>query len=167
MIGRRPPRRAGLRGPSGAPGPEAARHGGRLPGRGGSRDDRGLVTAETAVLLPVLALLLAAALWAVTAVAGQARCLEAARDGARAVARGEQPSAVGAAVRRAVGPAATVRVQASGPLVSVQVTTRVRPLGLLAHLLPPLTLRASAVTASEPASAPASEPSAAAEEPPP
>lgn len=110
-----------------------------------------MVTAETAVLLPVLALLLAAAVWLVSAVVAQARCLEAARDGARAVARGEQPFAVEAAVRRAAGPLATVRLQPSGPLVAVSVTTRVRPFGLFARLLPPLTLRASAVTDAEPA----------------
>src|SRR5206468_10387938 len=53
------------------------------------RDERGMVTAETAVVLPVLLLVLAGAVAAVTVVGVQLRCVDAAREGARAAARGE------------------------------------------------------------------------------
>ena len=51
--------------------------------------DAGMVTAETAAVLPVLALLLAFALWAVGAGGRQVQCADAAREGARSAARGD------------------------------------------------------------------------------
>ncbi|MDP9241529.1 MAG: pilus assembly protein, partial [Actinomycetota bacterium] len=53
------------------------------------RSDGGSVTAELATALPVLVFLLAVALGAVGAVTAQLRCVDAAREGARAAARGE------------------------------------------------------------------------------
>ncbi|AEH11559.1 MULTISPECIES: TadE family type IV pilus minor pilin [Protofrankia] len=67
----------------------------RIPGRGTSRDrgrrtsDGGQATAELAVAIPSLVLVLLIAIWVVSAVSVQARCAEAARIGARAAARGE------------------------------------------------------------------------------
>ncbi len=49
--------------------------------------DRGSVTAELAVALPALVLLLLAGLTAVQAVTVQLRCVDAAREAARAAAR--------------------------------------------------------------------------------
>ena len=46
-----------------------------------------MVTAETAVVLPVLLVVLAGAVAAVTVVGAQLRCVDAAREGARAAAR--------------------------------------------------------------------------------
>ncbi|HJX42614.1 MAG TPA: TadE family type IV pilus minor pilin, partial [Geodermatophilus sp.] len=57
-----------------------------------------MVTAETAVVLPVLLLVLAAVVAAVVVVGAQLRCVDAAREGARAAARGEDPAAVQALV---------------------------------------------------------------------
>jgi Flp pilus assembly protein TadG len=51
--------------------------------------DAGYVTAETAMVLPVLALLLAVGLWAAAVAGAQVRCVDAVRDAARAAARGE------------------------------------------------------------------------------
>ncbi len=59
-----------------------------------------MVTAETAVVLPVLLLVLAAVVAAVLVVGAQLRCVDAAREGARAAARGEDPAAVQALVAR-------------------------------------------------------------------
>src|SRR5688500_20233283 len=58
------------------------------------RRDAGMVTAETAVVLPVLLLVLAGAVAAVTVVGAQLRCVDAAREGARAAARGESVAEV-------------------------------------------------------------------------
>jgi len=48
-----------------------------------------MVTAEVAVALPALVLVLTLALGAVTAMTDQLRCVDAARTGARLLARGE------------------------------------------------------------------------------
>ncbi|MDA8370189.1 MAG: pilus assembly protein [Nocardiopsaceae bacterium] len=56
--------------------------------------DQGTATAETAVALPGLALVLAVSLAAVQAVATHLACVDAARIGARALARGEPDTAV-------------------------------------------------------------------------
>ena len=53
-----------------------------------------MVTAETAVVLPVLLLVLLCAVAAVTVVGAQLRCVDAAREGARAAARGETDAVV-------------------------------------------------------------------------
>jgi Flp pilus assembly protein TadG len=53
--------------------------------------EAGMVTAETAVVLPVLLLVLAGAVAAVTVVGAQLRCVDAAREGARAAAAARTP----------------------------------------------------------------------------
>lgn len=86
---------------------------------------RGSVTAEFAVLLPGLVLLLAAVLAVSTAGVAQLRCIDAARSAARLAARHEPASAVLAAARRAAPEGAVVRVATSGDLVTVTVSARV------------------------------------------
>lgn len=54
--------------------------------------DRGAVTAEAAVVIPVLVAFVMALLWALMAVSDQIRCVDAARAGARAAARSEAGS---------------------------------------------------------------------------
>jgi hypothetical protein len=111
----------------------------RWPGR-----DRGSFTAEFAAGLPALMLMLLVGLTAVSAVSTQMQCLDAAREGAIAAARGDS------------GPAAAARTAPAGAGVSVStgtdaatatVTSRVRILG--GHL-PLITVRATAVAAREP-----------------
>lgn len=53
-----------------------------------------MVTAELAVAMPALLLVTMACVWALAAVAVHVRCLDAARTGARALARGEEPGVV-------------------------------------------------------------------------
>ena len=61
----------------------------RRPARRIRHGERGSVTAETAIVLPVVVVLLAVATWVIGLVVTHIRCLDAARDVARAVARGE------------------------------------------------------------------------------
>lgn len=111
----------------------------RRPGR-----DQGYFTAELAAGLPALMLLLVAALTAVAAVTAKGQCVDAAREGALAGARGG--AAWGTAAR--VAPAgAEIEVGGDGDSVTVEVRAPVRLLG--AHL-PVVTVRASAVAAREP-----------------
>ena len=109
------------------------------------RADRGSVTAELAAGIPVLVILLAAALTAVSAVSTQLRCVDAAREGARAAARGERDPAGFA--RRIAPSGATVRLTANGDLVRVDVSVRAQPLG---RLLPGPIVDGVAVASREP-----------------
>ncbi|GAA3729465.1 hypothetical protein HDA32_000028 [Spinactinospora alkalitolerans] len=97
------------------------------PRRGGV-GDRGTVTAEIAVALPGLALILGIALAAVQAAATHLACVDAARIGARALARGEDHRVVRDLVSR-LGPVnADVRLSEDVGLARVRVSAPV-PLG--------------------------------------
>jgi Flp pilus assembly protein TadG len=103
-----------------------------------------MVTAETAVVLPVLLLVLAAAVSAVVVVGAHLRCLDAAREGARAAARGDDVAAVRAVTARAAPEEATTEVAFDGLRVRVTVTAVVPALGPL-----PFTVRVSASAVAE------------------
>jgi Flp pilus assembly protein TadG len=120
------------------------RHGAR------GRSEAGMVTAETAVVLPVLLFVLAGAVAAVTVVGAQLRCVDAAREGARAAARGESDVAVSRLVDELAPDGADTRVSGDGDEVRVTVTVRVAPLGPLRLAVP---LVAAAVAVREPGSA--------------
>ena len=94
-----------------------------------ARSDRGAVTAEFAVALPALLLIVTFALGAVDAVLAKVQCVDAARDAALVAARGGDGQTVGAG-RAPRG--ATVRITRGADSVEVTVTLRVSPLG--AHL---------------------------------
>ncbi|MGH8971076.1 MAG: TadE family type IV pilus minor pilin [Actinomycetes bacterium] len=83
--------------------------------------DRGAVTAETAVLVPAFGLLLVIGLWAVSVLVLQLRCVDAARTGARALARGESDTAARAATAEVAPDGARIRIGRFGSLVSVDV----------------------------------------------
>lgn len=89
---------------------------------GPRRGDRGYVTAETAVVIPVLVALAALLIWGLMAAAAQVRCVDAARAGARAAARSEAPGEVRRVVLEAAPDGAQVRVARDGDLVRVRVT---------------------------------------------
>lgn len=73
----------------------------RVTGRAGR--DAGSVTAEFAVVIPAVMLVLACCLGAVQVVGQQVRLTDAAADAARALARGEGADRAAALARRAVG----------------------------------------------------------------
>jgi Flp pilus assembly protein TadG len=114
----------------------------RWPGREGR--DRGSFTAELAVGLPALMLLLFAALTGVGAVTTKGQCVDAAREAALAASRGDPGPAAG---QRAAPPGAVVEVAVDGEVVTARVRAPVRLLG--AHL-PAFTVHATAVAAREP-----------------
>ena len=111
--------------------------------------DRGSVTAETAVLLPVLLVVLAAAIGVLACVAAQLRCVDAARGAARSAARGDDAPAVRATGQRLAPPGARVVVSTTGDAVEVLVTAQVRPFGTLLGLLPDVAVSGRAVAAVE------------------
>ena len=115
-----------------------------------------MVTAETAVLLPVLVVVLAAAVFVLACVAAQLECVDAARSAARVAARGE-PAAAVAADRRAPRPgrrpcrrSAQAVGWADAATVEVVVRAQVRPFGRALRGLPAVRVSARAVAAVEP-----------------
>ena len=101
----------------------------------GGHGERGAATAELAVALPALVLVLAVALAAVDLGLAQVRCVDAARVGARLLARGEPEGAALGEVRAAAPAGARISVTTDRGRVTVSVTGRVpaalRPLGAL------------------------------------
>jgi TadE-like protein len=95
------------------------------------RVSRGSVTAEFALLLPSLVLLIGLLVGAAAAGVAQVRCIDAARSAARLAARHESTGAVLEAARSAGPSGAVVRVSGGGPasggagLVRVVVSARV------------------------------------------
>jgi Flp pilus assembly protein TadG len=106
-----------------------------------------MVTAETAVVLPVLLVVLAGAVAAITVVGAHLRCVDAAREGARAAARGEDIAVVTAIVERAAPADAVTTVTTGDDEVRVTVTAAIAPLGPVPLRI---TVSAEAVAVREP-----------------
>ncbi|PDP88475.1 hypothetical protein CQJ94_06735 [Glycomyces fuscus] len=88
--------------------------------------DRGSATAEAAMVLPALLLVLGVALGAVQAASAQLSCADAARVGARALARGEPHDRARALALSAAPAGADVRLAEDGGMA--RVTVRAEPL---------------------------------------
>lgn len=117
-----------------------------------ARDESGAVTAEAAVVIPVLLLVTLGLTWLVALGATQVRALDAARETARAVARGEDPETSVGLGRRVATDGAQISVRDEGATVLVTVDAPVRGPGGLFAALPTYHARAEAVAAEEPGS---------------
>ncbi|RNL62190.1 pilus assembly protein [Nocardioides marmoriginsengisoli] len=114
------------------------------------RTDEGAVTAEAAVALPVLVLLAAALAWLVCFGVTQARTVDAAREVARALARGDDQVGAIALGRRVAPGGSRFEVRYDGEDVVVTVTARVRGPGGVFDLVPALPARSVAIARKEP-----------------
>ncbi|WP_390905132.1 TadE family type IV pilus minor pilin [Paenarthrobacter ilicis] len=114
--------------------------------RGTGSNQRGAVTAEFAVALPAVVLLLAMLLAGGAAGITQLRLEEAVRAGARASARGEAPAAVEGIVRRLAGDAVIPGLAVEGQWLTVTASS---PVGGALGSLVPWTLTASASAIAE------------------
>ena len=105
--------------------------------RGCPRDrssEGGYVTAETAVVLPVLVIVLIVVLWILALASAHTRASDIATRTARAAARGDSLESLRAAARQSA-PEAAVEVESRGELVVVHVRwTMAPPLPLLRGL---------------------------------
>lgn len=119
--------------------------GGRLVGRG----ERGAVTAELALALPVLVLVLLLGIWSIGLVVLNIRCIDAARDVARAVARGEPADQAKAIGRRTV-PNGTISITRDSSDIHVTVTAAPTHKPPLLTLLTPAQITATATLQAEP-----------------
>ncbi|MYR59568.1 hypothetical protein GTY54_26150 [Streptomyces sp. SID625] len=120
------------------------RGGGARDGRGVPGGDRGFVTAEAAMVLPVLVLVVTTLVWGLLVVLAQIQCVDAARVGARAAARQDPDGAVVLVTRRTAPRGAKVTVSRRAGQVRVVVSASPPGLGLL-----PFQLREEAVAEAE------------------
>ena len=91
-----------------------------------------MVTAEIAVALPALVLVLTLALAAVATATDHVRCVDAARTGARLLARGEPVDVVRRDVARQAPDGASITLEVGVDAVRVEVVAK--PLPVLRHL---------------------------------
>lgn len=109
--------------PAAGPVPDGRSGSGR---RSVTAGERGSATAELAVVLPAVVLVLLALLFAATAGSAALSCADAARVGARSASLGFDPGEVRADAQRVAGEGARVEVVDDGDWVRVTVTRDVR-----------------------------------------
>lgn len=116
----------------------------RRAGRGAMTTEEGMVTAELAVAIPAVVLVLAMCLAGVTAGIDQIRCVDAARLAARSAARGDTAGAVQMAGLSAAPPGASLTLATDAATVTVTVVARsggwgglLPSWGLVAHATAP------------------------------
>lgn len=116
--------------------------------RGRRRDERGVVTAEAAAVLPLLVAVTMAMLWLLVVGIGQMQVTDAAREAARAVARGESTEH---AERLALiaAPGSDVAVARDGDLVVVTVSRTLASPGGLFDVVPGARVAAEAAAVPE------------------
>ena len=112
------------------------------------RSNRGAVTAEAAAVLPLLAALTIALVWLLALLIIQVRIVDAAREVARAAARGDDIGTVQSLGQRVAPVGSRIEVE-TGDEVRATVRVRVRAPGLFSFL-PRVTLSAVAIAAPEP-----------------
>ena len=110
---------------------------------------RGAVTAELAVGLPLLLAVTAGLVWLVAVAVNQTRTVDAARETARALARGDDHAATVAAGERVAPSGVRISVAASAREVRVRATGRVAGPGGIFAALPGARLDAEAVALVE------------------
>ena len=87
----------------------------------GPNADEGMVTAEFAVVLPAVIVVLAVAMTALFAVSAELRCTDAAATAARLLARGESVATARSAVQAIAGPDASLDLSTRVGAVRVDV----------------------------------------------
>ena len=111
----------------------------------GRRRDDGMVTAEAAVVIPSLFVVLALMLAVLMTVGAHLSVVDASREAARRAARGDSTSAAVEAAKRLAPRGATVTIHSRGDVVEAEVRATVRPF----RLLPSFTVRAAASAEQE------------------
>jgi len=115
------------------------------------RTERGSVTAETVMVLPLLIAVTVGLAWLLSLAATQVRVVDAAREVARAVARDDDRSSALALGRRVAPDGSRIEVRGDEDTVVVRVRAEVRGALGLFSFLPAVNVDAEAVAAKEPA----------------
>ncbi|WBQ04909.1 TadE family type IV pilus minor pilin [Kribbella sp. CA-293567] len=114
-----------------------------------ARSDRGAITAEAAFVLPVLLALLAFGLWLVGVVVTNIRCIDAARDTARAAARGESIESARQLGQRSAPKGAAITINQTGSTIHVRVAAAPAAAPGVLRSLPQLDIHADATIHAE------------------
>jgi len=120
----------------------------RLPARTAGED--GTVTAEAAVVLPIVAAFALALIWMLSVGIAKIETVDAARDAARAIARGDDRQEALAIAARTAPPNARIDIDEAHPgLVTVTVSVEAKAPGWLLAPLPAVTVGSRATTLAE------------------
>jgi Flp pilus assembly protein TadG len=120
-----------------------------MRGRTAADRERGAVTAEAAILLPVLVAATLGLVWLLALATAQVRVTDAAREVARAAARDESAGTARALGARVAPAGARIDVRGGAATVRVRVEADVTGPGGLFRFLPGVTVDAEAVAARE------------------
>lgn len=112
-------------------------------------DQRGAATAELALAIPLLLSLTVGLVWLLSVGAAQVRMVDAAREAARATARGDAAAEAESRGERVAPPGSSVRVVSRDGEVVSTASGSVGPPGGLLGFLPTVRLHARAVAATE------------------
>lgn len=115
----------------------------------GRRNERGAVTAELAFALPILLAVTTGLVWLLSVGADQVRTVDAAREAARAVARGDDTAGAVAVGERVAPDGVRVTVSVEGDRVVARASGRVPGPGGLFDFLPGAPVSAEAVAVAE------------------
>lgn len=116
----------------------------------GRAAQRGTVTAETALVLPLVAMFVLALLWMLTIGIAKVQTVDAARDAARVVARGDGTEAAVSAARHSAPQGADIAVHESAAgTVTATVTVEVEAPSWLLVPLPAVSVGSTATTPVE------------------
>ncbi|AIY15789.1 TadE family type IV pilus minor pilin [Pimelobacter simplex] len=107
------------------------------------------MTAELALALPTLLLVTAGLVWLLAVAVGQIRTVDAARETARALARGDDSAAALALGRQVAPDGVRLSVSQDGDRIVVTARGRIAGPGGLFRSLPGAELRAEAIAAAE------------------
>jgi TadE-like protein len=118
-------------------------------GLGREHSDKGAVTAEAVMVLPVLLAVTVGLVWLLAVGAGQIRMVDAARETARAVARGDERSGAIALGARIAPDGTRLRVSQSAEHVIVTAEGEIDGPGGLFQFLPEVRLHAESVALVE------------------
>ncbi len=114
-----------------------------------THDQRGAATAELALAIPLLLSLTIGLVWLLSVGAAQVRMVDAAREAARATARGDAAADAEARGEEVAPPGSRVTVVSRDGEVVSTATGSVGPPGGLLGFLPAVSLHARAVAAAE------------------
>ena len=111
--------------------------------------ERGAVTAELALGLPLVLAVTVGLVWLLAVASAQIRVVDAARESARSVARGDSESAARAVASQIAPAGAAIQVVVEGGRVAVTASAQVDGPGGLFEFLPGVTVRSRAVALLE------------------
>jgi len=117
--------------------------------RSGACGERGAVTAELALGLPLLLALTVGLVWLLALGAAQVRVVDGAREAARALARGDPEGSAFVRAEQVAGPDSRVVARYGDGQVTVTVSRRMSGPGGLFDAWPVVGLEAQAVAATE------------------